>query len=118
MTDTRLKRRLTGMLDQRLREARLDEVHDRRDRRGRRWKLGTLLGTTILGLVAGGKGLLEVESLTEDLSVSTRHTSLARRARSPRCSAQPSVCFRSAVPNSATQPPKLPTTGGSRAAFT
>ena len=72
MTDTRLKRRMLGMLDKRLREARLNEVEDPRDRRGRRWKLSALLSTTILGLVAGCKGLLEVESLTEDLSLPTR----------------------------------------------
>lgn len=72
MTETRLKRRLVGSLDKRLREARLDEVGDPRGRRGRRWKLQTLLGTAILGLVAGCKGLLEVESLSEDLSPATR----------------------------------------------
>lgn len=72
MADTRLKRRIVGMLDKRLGEARLDEVRDPRDRRGRRWKLSTLLSTTILGLVAGCKGLLELESLTEDLSLPTR----------------------------------------------
>jgi len=72
MTDTRLKRRMIGMLDKRLHEARLDEVEDPRDRRGRRWKLSALLSTAILGLVAGCKGLLEVESLTEDLSLATR----------------------------------------------
>jgi len=57
MTDTRLKRRTIGMLEKRLHEARLDEVEDPRDCRGRRWKLSTLLSTTILGLVAGCKGL-------------------------------------------------------------
>lgn len=72
MTDTRLKRRIIGMLDKRLHEARLDELEDPRDRRGRRWKLSALLSTAILGLVAGCKGLLEVESLTEDLSLATR----------------------------------------------
>ena len=58
MTDTRLKRRLVGMLSKRLREAQLDEVEDPRDRRGRRWQLGTLLGAVLLGLVAGCRSLL------------------------------------------------------------
>jgi hypothetical protein len=72
MTDTRLKRRIVGALSKRLREARLDEVEDPRDPRGRRWKLGTLLGAALLGLVAGCRSLLQVEALTEDLSPATR----------------------------------------------
>ena len=80
MTDTRLKRRLVGALSKRLREARLDEVDDPRDPRGRRWKLGTLLGAALLGLVAGCRSLLQVEALTEDLSPATRQRfGLARR---------------------------------------
>lgn len=80
MTDTRLKRRIVGALSQRLREARLDEVEDPRDPRGRRWKLGTLLGAALLGLVAGCRSLLQVEALTEDLSLATRQRfGLARR---------------------------------------
>jgi hypothetical protein len=72
MTDTRLKRRIVGALTKRLREARLDEVEDPRDRRGRRWQLQTLLGSALLGLVAGCRSLLQVEALTEDLSPATR----------------------------------------------
>ena len=72
MTDTRLKRRIVGVLSKRLREAGLDDVEDPRDQRGRRWKLGTLLGAAVLGLVAGCKSLLEVEALTEDLSPAAR----------------------------------------------
>jgi len=80
MTDTRLKRRIVGALSKRLREARLDEVNDPRDPRGRRWKLGTLLGAALLGLVAGCRSLLQVEALTEDLSPPTRQRfGLARR---------------------------------------
>ena len=64
----------------RLREARLDEVEDPRDRRGRRWQLQTLLGSALLGLVAGCRSLLQVEALTEDLSPATRQRfGLARR---------------------------------------
>jgi len=72
MTDTRLKRRIVGALTKRLREARLDEVEDPRDRRGRRWQLKTLLGAALLGLVAGCRSLLQVEALTEDLSLAAR----------------------------------------------
>jgi hypothetical protein len=72
MTDTRMKRRIVNVLDKRLREAGLAEVEDPRGRQGRRWKLGTLLGAAVLGLVAGCKSLLEVEELTEDLSPATR----------------------------------------------
>jgi hypothetical protein len=68
MTDTRMKRRIVGVLGKRLREARLDQVDDPRDRRGRRWRLGTLLGAAVLGLVAGCRSLLEVEALTEELA--------------------------------------------------
>ena len=72
MTDTRMKRRVVGALGKGLRQAALNEVEDPRDRRGRRWKLGTLLGATVLGLVAGCKSRLEVEQLTEDLSPTIR----------------------------------------------
>jgi hypothetical protein len=72
MTDTRLKRRIVGALTKRLREARLDQVEDPRDPRGRRWQLKTLLGAALLGLVAGCRSLLQVEALTEDLSPATR----------------------------------------------
>jgi len=88
MTDTRLKRRIVGALSKRLREARLDEVNDPRDPRGRRWQLQTLLGAALLGLVAGCKSLLQVEALTEDLSPATRQRfGLSRRIpRSTICS--------------------------------
>jgi hypothetical protein len=36
-----MNRRLYGLLTQRLDEAQLDDVRDRRDARGRRWKLTT-----------------------------------------------------------------------------
>lgn len=78
-TTGRMKRRLIGMLQKRIGEARLDEVPDSRDRRGRRWELGTLLAGALLGLVAGSRSLRDVEQLTAEL--------LPPRAacRTPRC---------------------------------
>ena len=66
-TTGRMKRRLIGMLQKRIGEVRLDEVPDSRDRRGRRWGLGTLLAGALLGLVAGSRSLRDVEQLTAEL---------------------------------------------------
>ncbi len=41
----RIKRRIIGMLVKRVAEARLDQVTDPRDPRGRRWKLETTPGS-------------------------------------------------------------------------
>lgn len=49
-------------------EVRLDQVPDSRDRRGRRWRLDTLLTSALFGLVAGCRSLREVEQLTEELA--------------------------------------------------
>lgn len=68
----RIKRRVMGMLYKRLEEARLDEVDDPRDRRGRRWKLETLLRSALLGLLAGMTGLRAVETLTDDMTEAAR----------------------------------------------
>ena len=48
----RNKRRILGMLAKRLNDARLSEVSDGRDLRGRRWRLETLLSSVLLGLVS------------------------------------------------------------------
>ena len=64
----RMTRRLAGYLGKRLSEARLAGVEDPRGKRGRRWKLGTLLVAMLAGMMAGAKGLAEVEELTERLS--------------------------------------------------
>ena len=42
----RMNRRLFGLLSKRLDELGLDEIHDTRADRGKRWKLGTLLRAT------------------------------------------------------------------------
>ena len=54
------------MLKKRLAEARLDEVPDPRDRRGRRWPLGTSLRSAVVGLVSGAQGLGDVERTTAE----------------------------------------------------
>lgn len=64
----RTKRRIIGMLMHRIGEARLDEVDDGRDPRGRRWPLATLLTGALLGLVAGSRSLKQVEQLTAELT--------------------------------------------------
>jgi len=69
---TRMKRRILGMLGKRLGEARLDDVDDPRDARGRRWALPALLSGALLGLVAGSRSLSEVEGLTDELTLAVR----------------------------------------------
>lgn len=77
---SRMKRRTIGMLAKRLREARLDSVEDRRDARGKRWTLPALLSGALLGLVAGGRSLKDVEALTEELTPPVRRKlGIARR---------------------------------------
>ena len=68
----RTKRRIMGMLVKRVGEARLDEVADPRDPRGRRWELETLLTGALLGLVAGSRSLKDVEWLTDELTPAVR----------------------------------------------
>lgn len=68
----RIKRRVMGMLGKRLAEARLDEVDDPRDPRGQRWKLGTLLESALVGLLAGSTGLRAVETLTDEMTGAVR----------------------------------------------
>jgi len=76
----RMTRRLAGYLGKRLSEAGLAEVRDPRDRRGRRWKFGALLLAMLTGMMAGAKGLAEVEEITERLSRPIRRLlGIARR---------------------------------------
>ncbi|MFO0572223.1 MAG: transposase family protein [Polyangiaceae bacterium] len=64
----RMKRRVIGVLHKRMGEVRLDQIPDSRDRRGRRWRLDTLLTSALFGLVAGCRSLREVEQLTAELA--------------------------------------------------
>ncbi|MBK7583595.1 MAG: ISAs1 family transposase [Myxococcales bacterium] len=68
----RSKRRILGMLVKRVGEARLDEVVDPHDPRGRRWALETLLTGALLGLVAGSRSLKDVEWITDELTPAVR----------------------------------------------
>lgn len=69
MTETfRMTRRLAGYLGARLSEAGQVEVIDPRARRGIRWTFGSLLLAMLAGMMAGAKGLAEVEEITERLS--------------------------------------------------
>jgi hypothetical protein len=69
----RRTRRMAGLMRSRLPELHLEQVADPRSRRGRRWKvLSVLLRAVLLGLMAGRKSLSEVEALTDEMSVSMR----------------------------------------------
>ena len=69
---TRTKRRIVGMAAKRLGEARLDEILDPRDPRGRRWALPALLSGALIGLMAGCRSLKAVEELTDELTLPVR----------------------------------------------
>jgi DDE_Tnp_1-associated len=78
--DARLNRRVLGVLAARLPEARLDQVKDPRNRKGRRWKLEILLRAVLVAIVAGCKGLAQAEALTAEMSAAARRRlGLARR---------------------------------------
>jgi hypothetical protein len=64
-------RRMVGLLHARLPELDLDAVADPRAREGR-WSLAQILRATLVGLMAGCKGLWESEQLSEGLSVAAR----------------------------------------------
>ena len=64
-------RRMVGLLNARLPELDLEAVPDPRAREGR-WSLGQILTATLVGVMAGCKGLWEAEQLTENLSVASR----------------------------------------------
>jgi hypothetical protein len=70
---------MAGLLHARLPELELDRVADPRAREGR-WSLAQILRATLVGLMAGCKGLWEAEQLTAGLSVSARRQlGLSRR---------------------------------------
>lgn len=119
--DGRMNRRLLGMLRTRLPEAGLEEIRDPRNDRGKRWHLGTLLRTVVIGLAAGCKSFLELEQLTDDLSPVTRkQLKIARRVpdttlRATCCRINPSelrkaihASIRAAHRRKALEPQELP----------
>lgn len=64
-------RRIAGLLRARLPELKLQEVEDPRAY-ARKWRVPQILGTVLLGLLAGCRSLGETEELTGRLSVSFR----------------------------------------------
>lgn len=69
---TRFPRRMMGALLAWLPSLRLDEVEDPRHRRGKRWRLPTLLTGVLVGLVANRRSLAEVETLITEMSSAAR----------------------------------------------
>lgn len=55
-------------LSQREQALRFDDVQDPRYRRGQRWRIGTLLGAGLLGLVLLARSLRQAEQLTDELA--------------------------------------------------
>jgi len=75
-----MNRRLANLLSVRLEDARLDEVRDDRDPRGKRWDLGVLLRAAIVGIASGAKSLADTEEVTASLSRAMRRKlGVARR---------------------------------------
>jgi hypothetical protein len=65
-------RRMVGFVAVWLQRLGFDRVLDPRNARGQRWQLKTVLSACLLGLMAGGKSLADVEQLTDNLSRSVR----------------------------------------------
>lgn len=72
MAEAKLTRRMAGMVQVGLSDARFEETPDVRDPKGQRWRLGTLLRTATVGLMAGKKSLATIEAMTKKLSVGIR----------------------------------------------
>ncbi len=70
--DGRFRKRLAGFLVKRVREVPFSQVSDPRARRGRTWKLPTLLNSVLVGMCAGVRSLADLEELTESLSRGVR----------------------------------------------
>lgn len=89
--DARLTRRLAGLLGTRLADARLDQVRDDRDPRGKRWQLGTLLTAAVVGLAAGARSTAAVERITDRLPRCMRRW-LDLRRRVPDTTLREALC--------------------------
>ena len=68
MASPRLARRLCGVIAKRIPELKLHLVADPRKARGKRWRLQPLLRALLVGVIAGCKGLGQVERLTDELT--------------------------------------------------
>lgn len=90
MSQRRVTRRMAGLLNARLPEMALEQVGDPR-RRWRRWSLPQVLQAVVVGLMAGCRGLSELEALSERLSVGARRL-LRLPRRLPDTTARDVVC--------------------------
>ena len=86
-----MNRRIFGMLTKRLDEAVFDQVEDRRDDRGKRWSLDSLLRAVVGATLAGSQRLADVEALTERLSRPVRGL-LGVRRRLPDTTLRGALC--------------------------
>ena len=68
----RLTRRLLGLLRVRVPEAGFHHVVDLRRQASTRWDLPTILGAVVTSMLAGCKGLREMEALTAEMSRASR----------------------------------------------
>lgn len=64
----RLSRRMAGVLKARLPDLKLERVRDPRKDRGKRWALGVLLKTVVVGLASRRRSLAQTESLSAEMS--------------------------------------------------
>jgi predicted transposase YbfD/YdcC len=78
----RMNRRMVGLAKARLPDLRLENIKDPRKARGKRWDLGVLLKTCIVGLVSRCQSLAEVESLTDEMGSGMKQV-LGLRRRLP-----------------------------------
>lgn len=76
----RLNRRMAGVLKARLPDLELGLVRDPRQARGKRWSLGVLLRTCVVGMMCRCKNLAQVELLSSEMSFAMRRMlGIARR---------------------------------------
>ncbi len=68
MAGPRLTRRLAGVIAKRIPELKFHLVADSRKARGKRWRLQPLLRVLLTGVIAGCKGLGQVERLTDEMT--------------------------------------------------
>jgi hypothetical protein len=75
----RFVKRVARFVRKRATALELDKVKDPRDRRGRRWRLRSLLSAALIGLVALERSLRGVERLTRDLAGCRKALHISRR---------------------------------------
>jgi len=91
MANQRTLRGIAGFLRARLDELGLNEVSDPRSNQGKRWKLEQVVAMVLLGLMAGCRGLAELEDLSGDTKGVIRRW-LGIRGRLPDTTARSILC--------------------------